>query len=100
MRASLKMPGQRIQNPGEEQPDMEEPDSVAAQARRYKHTLLLLLETIRRNHPSETHDLIDAIRGTRSVPEAADLLMRLSEFKETPDNRINAGEFGGDGTQS
>ncbi|KAL4883807.1 hypothetical protein BJY04DRAFT_184448 [Aspergillus karnatakaensis] len=91
------MPGQRIQKP-----DMEDPEEVAAQANRYKHALLLLVETIRKNHPEDTHNLIDAIRGTSSVPEAAELLIRLSESQSqnTTVNRSGSGNGDGSSTQS
>ncbi|KAL3478933.1 hypothetical protein BJX99DRAFT_223238 [Aspergillus californicus] len=79
------MPGQRLV---EGDRDFEDPEYAAAQEARYKHALLLLVETIRRNHPSETIGLIDAIRRTDSVPQAAELLIRLSELgnQQKPDS--------------
>lgn len=56
---------------------------MAAEARRYRHALLLLVETIRKNHPSETFRLIGAIRNTKSVAEAAELLMQMSEAENS-----------------
>ncbi|KAL4935275.1 hypothetical protein BDV06DRAFT_207343 [Aspergillus oleicola] len=76
------MPGQTIQD-NKEEPGPESPEQVAAQARWYKDALLVLVEMIRRNHPSETFRLIDAIRNTNSVPEAAELIMRLSESENS-----------------
>ncbi|KAL4744137.1 hypothetical protein BDV11DRAFT_165826 [Aspergillus similis] len=72
------MPGrQRIQhNQDEPVPDYE---ALEAEARRYKHAVFLLVETIRKNTPADTLELIDAIRNTKSVPEAAEYVMQLSE---------------------
>lgn len=74
------MSGRQAIQDNKEEPD---PDHVAAEARRYKHALLLLVETLRKNHPSETFGLIDAIRNTKSVPEAAELLMQMSEAEKS-----------------
>ncbi|KAL4765053.1 uncharacterized protein BDW70DRAFT_156214 [Aspergillus foveolatus] len=72
------MPGQqRIQHIQDEPvPDYE---ALEAEARRYKHAVFLLVETIRKNNPADTLELIDAIRNTKSVSEAAELVMQLSE---------------------
>ncbi|KAL4814174.1 hypothetical protein BDW67DRAFT_166883 [Aspergillus spinulosporus] len=72
------MPGRhRIeQNQDEPVPDYE---ALEAEARRYKHAVFLLVETIRKNNPEHTLELIDAIRNTKSVPEAAERVMQLAE---------------------
>ncbi|KAL5336864.1 hypothetical protein BJX70DRAFT_400205 [Aspergillus crustosus] len=93
------MPGQRTQG-SEEKTEMEDPEYVAAQAKRYRHALLLLVDTIRRNQPSETQALIDVIREPCSVRDAAELLMRLSELPNTPDDKGEAAQPNGSGTQS
>ncbi|KAL4985887.1 hypothetical protein BDW68DRAFT_179339 [Aspergillus falconensis] len=70
------MPGRHIQhNQDEPVPDYE---FLEAEARRYKHAVFLLVETIRKNTPADTLELIDAIRSTKSIPEAAELVMQLS----------------------
>ncbi|OJI97915.1 hypothetical protein ASPVEDRAFT_79591 [Aspergillus versicolor CBS 583.65] len=72
------MPGRQENQDNEEDPD---PDHVAAEARRHRHALLLLVETLRKSHPSETFELINAIKNSQSVPEAAELLMQMSDAK-------------------
>ncbi|KAI9369396.1 hypothetical protein BJX61DRAFT_545613 [Aspergillus egyptiacus] len=89
------MPGPKLQD-YEGEPDLEDPEYLAAQATRYKHALLLLVDTIRRNHPSETIGLIDAIRSTASVPEAAELLMKMSDL-ENQSKANSAGQSDADG---
>ncbi|KAL2831728.1 hypothetical protein BDW59DRAFT_157691 [Aspergillus cavernicola] len=79
---------------GKDEPDLEDPEHMAAQAARYKHALLLLVDTIRKNHPSETIALIDAIRSTRTVPEAAEFLMQLSDLKNSPKTNNTEGSDG------
>jgi hypothetical protein len=61
---------------------VEDPESVEAEATRYRDALRLLVETIRKNHPDETPGLIDRIQRTGSVPEATQLLLQLSEKKD------------------
>ncbi|KAL4973809.1 hypothetical protein BDW66DRAFT_153476 [Aspergillus desertorum] len=71
------MPGrQRVQRHQDEPvPDYE---FLEAEARRYKHAILLLVETLRTNNPADTRELIGTIRNTKSVPEAAEFAMQLS----------------------
>ncbi|KAL2818087.1 hypothetical protein BJX63DRAFT_384549 [Aspergillus granulosus] len=64
------------------EPAVEDPEAMAAEARRYRDALRLLVETIRKNHPDETPVLVDRIQRTGSVPEATQLLLQLSENKD------------------
>ncbi|KAL4803042.1 hypothetical protein BDV18DRAFT_163567 [Aspergillus unguis] len=77
---SLVVPVRQDNNkePGLQSPS-EDPEYLTAQAKRYKDALLLLVDTIRGNQPMDTFGLIEAIRNTESVREAAELLMQLSE---------------------
>jgi hypothetical protein len=66
---------------------VEDPESVEAEAIRYRDALRLLVETIRKNHPDEAPGLIDRIQRTGSVPEATQLLLQLSEKKDASETQ-------------
>ncbi|RDW81633.1 uncharacterized protein DSM5745_05190 [Aspergillus mulundensis] len=84
------------------QDNHDEPDAdyefLEAEARRYKHAVISLVETIRKNTPEETLRLIEAIRNTKSVPEAAELVMQLPGSGSPSGGNVQGGT--GAGTRS
>ncbi|KAL4902671.1 hypothetical protein BDW74DRAFT_158306 [Aspergillus multicolor] len=89
------MPSRLQDNHDEPDPDCE---FLEAEARRYKHAVISLVETIRENTPAETLRLIDAIRNTKSVAEAAELVMQLPFSGGSSGGNVQGGT--GAGTRS